>query len=273
MYFSIKRKEKRDTNLFIIKKNTSINTLFIGRNFEEHPELASTNAHAQLLLSKSKPSEGTVISAQNQTAGRGQIGSLWESEPDKNLNLSILFYPTFLPVPQQFQLNQAICLGVRDFVAKYVQKTVKIKWSNDIYVNDNKICGILIQNTLKGVQIQSSIVGIGINVNQTEFLSQPPNPTSFKLETHRDFDLTAMKRTLCECIEPRYFQLKNGRHDELYLDYLSHLYRYQELALFQRPNGEAFMGMIMGVSDIGKLQIETSGKMEEFGIKEVKFVQ
>jgi BirA family biotin operon repressor/biotin-[acetyl-CoA-carboxylase] ligase len=246
--------------------------LFIGQHFDEHQKLASTNAYAQLLLSKSKPSEGTVISARNQTIGRGQIGSLWESEPDKNLNLSVILYPTFLPIQQQFQLNQAISLGVRDFVAKYVQKLVKIKWSNDIYVNDNKICGILIQNTLKGVQIQSSIVGLGININQTDFLSNPPNPTSFKLETQRDFDLSEMKRTLCECLEPRYFQLKNRRHDELYLEYLSQLYRYQERALFQRPNGEAFMGMITGISDIGKLEIETSGKMEEFAIKEVKFL-
>lgn len=250
----------------------SINTLFFGQNFEEHQNLASTNGYAQQLLSKSKPSDGTVISARNQTAGRGQIGSLWESEPDKNLNLSIILYPTFLPIVQQFQLNQAICLGVRDFVAKYVQKSVKIKWSNDIYVKDNKICGILIQNALKGVQIQSSIVGIGINVNQTEFLSNPPNPTSFKLETQRDFDLSEMQAALCECLEPRYFQLKNGRHDELYLDYLSHLYRYQENALFQRPNGEAFMGMITGISDVGKLQIKTLGKIKEFGIKEVKFL-
>ena len=257
----------------IIKEDASINTLFVGQNFEEYEMLASTNAHAQQLVSKSKPSEGTVISAQKQTAGRGQIGSQWESEPDKNINLSILLYPTFLPVQQQFQLNQAVSLGLRDFVAKYVQKSVKIKWSNDIYVNDNKICGILIQNALKGVQIQSSIIGIGINVNQTAFLSNPPNPTSFKLEMQRDFDLSEMKKTLCECIEPRYFQLKNGRHDELYLEYLSHLYRYQENVLFQRPNGEAFMGMITGISDIGKLQIQIGRRMEEFGIKEVKFVQ
>ena len=150
----------------------------MGQVFEEFEMLPSTNQYAQELLSKSKPVEGTVISAQNQHAGRGQIGSSWEAAPGQNLTLSIILYPQFLAIQHQFQLNQSISLGVRDFIAKYVQKPVKIKWPNDIYVNEKKIGGILIQNTLSGSSIQSTIAGIGINVNQKHFESMLEMKTS-----------------------------------------------------------------------------------------------
>ena len=158
------------------------NTLFVGKVLVELPRLTSTNLYAQELLSKSKPSEGTVISTSDQYAGRGQIGSGWESEAHKNITLTFIFYPAFLPIRQQFQLTQAISLGVKDCIEHFVPKNVKIKWPNDIYINDKKTCGILIQNTLSGAQISSSIIGIGININQTHFQTNPPNPTSFKLE-------------------------------------------------------------------------------------------
>ena len=245
----------------------------MGQVVEEFEMLPSTNQYAQELLSKSKPVEGTVISAQNQHAGRGQIGSSWEAAPGQNLTLSIILYPQFLAIQHQFQLNQSISLGVRDFIAKYVQKPVKIKWPNDIYVNDNKIAGILIQNTLAGQKISSSIIGIGININQKEFITNPPNPTSLALENNASFDLRLMQNALCECLEPRYLQLKSGRTGVLYQNYLTHLYRYKAWANFRRADESIFRGKITGISPLGKLRVESADGVEEFGVKEVGFVR
>ena len=249
-------------------------TLFLGKNIIHFDSLSSTNQYAIDLLSKNKPTEGTVIITDNQYAGRGQIGSKWESEPQKNLNLSIILYPTFLLARQQFELNKAICLGVRDFVATHLTNRVTVKWSNDIYVGQKKICGILIQNSLMGKGISSSVVGIGININQTEFVTNPPNPTSFASETNRTYNLEELKAQLYVCIERRYLQLRNGQFQRLTVDYLRHLYRYNKVATYERiANGERFTGMIVGITNFGQLKIQkTDDTIEQFNFKEVKFL-
>lgn len=251
----------------------TLNTLFVGKVLKELPKLASTNQYALSLLSKSKPIEGTVISTSDQYQGRGQIGSAWESEPRKNITLSLILYPSFLPIKDQFQLNQAISLAVRDCVQQFVPGDVKIKWSNDIYVGKKKICGILIQNNLSSSKIASSVIGIGINVNQTEFLTNPPNPTSLKIETGQVFDLEEIRKVLCHCIEVRYLQLKSGKTKLLQADYLKHLYQFEEMALYKRLNEEVFYGKIIGIEDSGKLKIENEeGSIESFAVKEVRFL-
>lgn len=244
----------------------------MGRVFKEFQKLASTNQYALSLLSKNKPSEGTVISTSNQYSGRGQIGSTWESEPNKNICLSVIFYPNFLPANKQFQLNQAISLGVFDFISTYISKKISIKWSNDIYVENNKITGILIQNSLVGHHIQSSVVGIGINVNQKEFVTNPPNATSFYLEMGKEFDLNELKQALCESLERRYLQLKNQGITKLNQDYLNNLYQFQEEALYQKTDGEVFKGKIIGITETGKLQIASATEVFSFAIKEIKFL-
>jgi len=181
--------------------NTIDNTLFIGKVFQHYEKLDSTNEKATEYLSKNNPSEGTVISTYYQQKGRGQIGSLWESEPDKNISLSIILYPRFVPLVQQFSFNQAIALGVYDFISSNIGKAVKVKWPNDVYVGLKKIAGILIQNSLAQGHIQSSIVGLGININQSDFLSDAPNPTSFLLETGQEYVLDELVGQLCHHIE------------------------------------------------------------------------
>lgn len=236
-------------------------------------ELDSTNSYALDLLSKSKPSEGTVISTFRQTAGRGQIGSTWESEPDKNISLSIVLYPTFLLPRDQFALNLAISLAARDLIAKYTEKVVKIKWSNDIYVGNRKICGILIQNILTTNAIQASVLGIGINVNQTFFSEKVPNATSFKLETQTEFLLPQLIEALCQSLEQRYLSLKNSPTAEhLRSEYLSHLYRFGELANYQRADGTIFSGTITGIDQTGKLLIAHNEIIEAFEIKAITFL-
>lgn len=250
----------------------SLDTLFIGRNFHDLPSANSTNEYALALLSKSKPPEGTVISTLNQYAGRGQIGSGWESEPSKNISLSIILYPLFLPISQQFFLNQSISLAVFDLVDKHFPQKTKIKWPNDIYINEKKVAGILTQNAISGTQIRSSVIGIGININQTIFTSGAPNPTSFKLESGRETDIYNIISELCRCMENRYLQLKSGNLVPLQTDYLQHLYRYQTESFFQRPNGHIFKGTIAGIAGDGQLQIDSGGTTETFGLKEIKFL-
>lgn len=252
--------------------NTIEDTLFIGKVFQHYNRLNSTNETANEYLSKSNPSEGTVISTYNQQKGRGQIGSHWESEADKNISLSIILYPKFLTIHQQFCLNQAISLAVFDFVSQFIDTNVKIKWPNDIYVGLKKIAGILIQNSLSNQGFQSSVVGLGINVNQKIFLSNAPNPTSLALETRQTYDLDEMARLLCIMVERRYLQLRSQQFHILQQDYLHHFFRFMEDALYKDAAGQVFNGKIVGVEDSGKLLIDRKGGQVAFAMKEVKFI-
>ncbi len=236
------------------------------------PKLDSTNQFATEYLSKNNPSEGTVISTHCQDKGRGQIGSQWESEPDKNISLSVILYPNFVEIQQQFLLSQTISLGVFDFIRKHLGQNIKVKWPNDIYVKDKKVAGTLIQNTLTANKFQSSVVGIGININQQTFLSDAPNPTSFKMETGKDFDLDEMTKDLCWAVEKRYLQLRAQQKQIIQQDYLNNLYRFMEDGLFQRPDGTIFNGKIIGVTEQGKLRLVHNKGEELFEIKEVKFL-
>ena len=247
-------------------------TLFVGKNFLELPKVNSTNEHALSLLTKSNPADGTVISTRNQYAGRGQIGSGWESEPGKNISLSVILYPTFLVAVRQFLLNQAVSLAVFDLVEKYFPGKTKIKWPNDIYILDKKVAGILIQNAIGGNHLRSSVIGIGLNINQELFTSSPPNPTSFKLEAKKDFAIPSIISELCHFIESRYLKLKSGNLVPLQQGYLQHLYRCGVESLFQYPDGSVFKGSIKGVSGIGQLRVNVAGKEELFGLKEIKFL-
>ncbi len=251
------------------------NTLFIGKVLLDFPTLPSTNTHAIDLLAKSTPMEGTVISTPHQAAGKGQYGSSWESEAGKNITLSIILYPTFLAVRHQFMLNKAISLGVFDVLSHYLPADrISVKWPNDLYVDDHKIGGILIQNSLKGSKINSSVVGIGLNINQINFLSDAPNPTSFTLITGQSYPVEDLCLHLCKTIELRYLQLRNKKWESLDTDYLYSLYRLGEYAEFQEANAVKFQGKICGVAEDGKLEVEhkNTGKLKHYYFKEIKFV-
>ncbi len=235
------------------------------------PDLPSTNAYAQELLSKSRPSEGTVIITDHQTAGRGQIGSKWQSEQGKNLTLSLILYPKFIAAKDQFILSQAIALGVRNFVSQYCASPVYVKWPNDVYVENRKIAGILIQNTLSGKLLQSTIAGMGININQTVFDQTITRATSLRKETKTNFSIPDLLPVLLQSIEVQYLKLKNGQIDRLRRDYLSHLYQYQEWALYQKKDGTVIKAQIVGVTPQGQLCLQHQ-KIEYFDLKEIKFL-
>jgi BirA family biotin operon repressor/biotin-[acetyl-CoA-carboxylase] ligase len=164
-----------------------------------------------------------------------------------------------------------MALGVFDFLHSIVAD-VKIKWSNDIYVRDKKICGMLIENSLRGMSIQYSIVGIGLNINQEIFPPDIPNPTSLKIITGKNFSIDDCYVSLCNLIEGRYLQLKAGHEEKINHDYLSVLYRYNEMYRYEDVQGR-FIGKIKDVDEEGRLLIsKEGGKEERYMIKELKFI-
>lgn len=252
--------------------HTIENTLFIGRCLEHLAHTDSTNQYATTLLSKSKPPEGTVISAYKQSNGRGQIGSSWESEAGKNLTFSVILYPTFLNVSSQFALTQSLSLGVLDALRSYVPNELSLKWPNDIYVGNKKIGGMLLQNSINRVQLMSTIAGIGLNINQDKFQSNAPNPISLKQILRKDTDLSVLLNSLCSSLEQRYLQLRSGDFNTIKKDYLNHLYRFMEDHLYKRPDGTLFKGRIVDVLPEGRLLLIHDQGEEAFGMKEIAFV-
>lgn len=220
-----------------------------------------------------------VISARNQTKGRGQRGNVWKSEAGVNLTFSIVLKPGIEGIPaigakSQFVICESITLALKDVLSSFGIKAA-IKWPNDIYVNDRKICGILIENTLRGGDVAASIIGVGLNVNQTEFPEDLPNPTSMKLESGGDFDVEKVLEDLAGQFR-RYVELSaeaTGR-EKMRGMYLADLYRKGEWHQYELPyEGRRFRGMIRGISGIGNLLVEDEeGGCGEFGFKEIGYV-
>ncbi|MFK7808036.1 MAG: biotin--[acetyl-CoA-carboxylase] ligase [Saprospiraceae bacterium] len=252
--------------------HTIENTLFMGRNLQHLETTLSTNEYVTNLLSKSKPPEGTVITAYNQAMGRGQIGSYWESEAGKNLTFSVVLYPTFLPVAKQFLLTQCLSLGVVDALSEFVPNSLSLKWPNDIYVNNKKLGGMLIQSSINQTQLIHAVVGIGININQDIFISDAPNPISLKQISQEDVPLGFVLNKLCIALEKRYLQLRRSDYDAIRIDYSRHLYYYMEDRIYKRPDGSLFEGRIVDVLPTGKLVINHEKGEEVFGMKEIQFI-
>jgi BirA family biotin operon repressor/biotin-[acetyl-CoA-carboxylase] ligase len=252
-----------------------MNTLFTGKVYLRFDELTSTNDYAADWIAgrmdapaKNKPPEGAVVRADSQSAGRGQFGSQWESEAGKNLTLSVILYPGWLEATAQFYLNMAVSLAL---IPPDIPATVK--WPNDIYIGDQKTAGILIRNSLSGGNLQSSVIGIGLNVNQQVFRSDAPNPTSLTLAAGRQFDLDEVASALFERLESRYLQLKAGKRDAILEDYTASLHRINQPALYRRTaGGEPFTGIIRGVTTSGRLLLDTEAGPETFDLKEIRFI-
>jgi BirA family transcriptional regulator, biotin operon repressor / biotin---[acetyl-CoA-carboxylase] ligase len=252
--------------------NIQPNTLFTGKLIKYLPSCHSTNDIAvQMIQSENMVFEGTVIITDNQTAGRGQRGNIWEASTGENLTFSLILKPNFLKASDQFQLNVAVSMGVFDFLNEFIDENLKVKWSNDIYYGDNKMGGILIENSLQGYQIGYSIIGIGLNINQTEFTNE--KATSLKKITQNPlkYDLSELLKKLLENIEINYLRIKNNQYDSLKIKYLANLYRFQEYHYF-RKNGQQFLGQIVGIDETGKLGIESDGNVIYFDFKEMEFV-
>ena len=250
-------------------------TQIVGREHIRFDSIDSTNRYALELLSNSKPAEGTVISTEDQTAGRGQIDQKWESQPKKNVTMSVILYPDFLNPGEQFRLNQAMSLAVREAVHDLSEREdITIKWPNDIYAGNQKICGLLIQNSINFRKINSSVVGIGLNVNQTEFSKSIPNATSLKLVTRKNFSIETVYRMLFSKISGYYLQLRTRNFELLDKAYEQQLFLLGKESIFRdETSGNNFKGTILGVAFSGRLKMLVSNEVRHFDLKEIKFLQ
>jgi BirA family biotin operon repressor/biotin-[acetyl-CoA-carboxylase] ligase len=221
------------------------------------------------LIVQNRASEGCTVITDFQTAGRGQRGNQWEGAPAENLMLSVVWQPTFLAATEQFRLSQAVALGVHDWAAALLgtAPNLKLKWPNDLYYGDQKLGGILIENSLSGPKIQYSIIGIGMNINQQAFAV--PTATSFSQLTGRAYSREALAARLLESLERRYLQLRAGQVGALRRDYLQALYRYQEIHPFI-IDGRTVSGQIVGVEEDGRLAVAIGNELRRFGLQEIR---
>lgn len=216
--------------------------------------------------------EGDIIWADRQTAGRGQRGHQWESREGENLTFSLIFEPTFLPANKQFLLSEAVALALVDLMAEY-GIDARIKWTNDIYVGDKKLVGILIEHIYTGGSLSRTIVGIGINVNQSDFAPHLPNPVSMAQLSGQKYDLEQVLGHFERIVFSRYEQLRSGDEEGLQSAYHSKLYGLDVPRTFALPDGTRFEATIRGVKPMGDLLLEhTDGHVESYLFKEVEFV-
>ena len=229
---------------------------------------ASTNDDAR----DEKYRDGDVVWADFQTAGRGQRGHEWHSRKGENLTFSVVLEPLFVPIAEQFSVSEVVALSLVDMLAEYGIEA-KIKWTNDIYVGDKKLVGILIEHSLSSATLRRTIVGIGINVNQKEFDSALPNPVSMTQLLGREFELEEVLNCFLSHLQRNYALLREGAKAALHERYNSLLYRKNEYHTYALPSGEKFSAKIVGTAPSGALCLENEcGDRKDYLFKEVEFV-
>jgi len=249
----------------------SFNTLCIGKVFIEKKTCASTNDECKTLLSKSKPIEGTAIITDHQTAGRGQFGNTWQGEAGKNLLCSVVLYPNFLQPQEQFYLSKIVSLACVKTCETTAKETFKVKWPNDIYQNKQKVAGILIENQLSGNQISSSIVGVGINVNQQNFETLQ-NATSLSKLALQKFELKDIIAIFFNQLDAYYLQLRQKKFKAIDKEYLDYLLGYNSVMNFKDKDGNPFQAFVKGVNQLGQLQLLVNNSEQLYNFKEVEWV-
>ena len=213
----------------------------------------------------------TVVIANHQTAGRGCGTNTWESESGKNLLLSILVHPIMVPVAKQFLLSMAGALAIKEVLDEYTEH-ITLKWPNDVYWKDKKICGTLIETTLGGGRMKDCIYGIGLNVNQQTFLSDAPNPVSLCQIIGKEVDLKTLLHQLLDSFCKYYQMIEMGQYDSISGLYHVALYRAHGFFHFRDADGE-FDGSIIEVEDTGRLIMrDKAGLIREYAFKEVEFI-
>lgn len=233
----------------------------------------STSSFLKELSKDSILENYTVVIANEQTKGRGQQTNTWVSEPNKNLTMSMFVTGLDLKINRQKYLNFAVSLAVFDLLSHQNIRALTIKWPNDIMSVHQKICGILIENAIKNQKIQSSIIGIGLNVNQVQFPDFLKQASSLKLLTNKHYNLDALLKELLNHLKKRITLLRNKDYQQLENDYLNVLYKKNCPTMFKNSRAQLFMGKIIGISSLGNLLIELENEtIQEFGIKEVSLV-
>lgn len=243
----------------------------IGSQFTQLSVVDSTNIYAMKQLQANLAGHGSAFFALEQTAGKGQRGRKWQANPWENILLSVVLDSSFLVISQQFHLSLVVALATYDFLERYIPEGLRIKWPNDIYWNDRKTGGILLETSLSGNKWQWTVAGIGININQVQFPDLNKKAVSLKQITGKTHDPVLLAKELCSCIDQRYQQLKKQGFLPLLADYRERLYKRGEWVRLKKDN-VAGKYLIQSVSEQGELIAEagmehvfTHGSVEWIG--------
>ncbi|MFD0964962.1 biotin--[acetyl-CoA-carboxylase] ligase [Pseudofulvibacter geojedonensis] len=233
--------------------------------------IESTNDYLKLMSLNKSVEDFTVIVANRQTKGRGQLGSKWKTEDGKNLTYSVFIDTSFISLDKQFYLNCAVSVSLFNVLKKLMLPNLKIKWPNDILSDNYKICGILIENIVKNVNTTQSIIGVGLNVNQLQF--EYKKASSLKKLTGIHYSLDEILILLITELKSQVDRLRTYDFKLIESDFKNELFRLNKPSTFQTPNKEVFIGIIKDVTDTGKLQVLLEDEeVKEFGLKEVKLL-
>lgn len=242
----------------------------IGTPLIKLDSVDSTNSYAAGLLRNSKVTEGTVILAVHQTHGKGQGGNRWISEAGANLLFSVILRPDFMLAERQFFLSMCVSNAIHDFIGPLVP-AAKIKWPNDILVNDKKVAGILIENTILDRNLHTSIVGIGLNVNQKKFPPDLQNPTSLRIAAGKEFDLSDSLNALLKSMQTHINRLYRNEFAAVKTSYLNNLWGLNEWIVYKEASG-TFEGRIADIAESGELMVRhRTGTLKAYGFKEIIF--
>lgn len=230
----------------------------------------STNSYAFELLEQQKAKEGTVVFTDFQEKGKGQLTKGWESEVGKNLLMSVVLKPVIV-VELQSEWNKMVAVSLKNVLDSLSVKGVQIKWPNDILVNSKKIGGILIENSILGKSISTSVIGLGLNINQTNFASYGRIATSLKKQLSQAFEISTVMNLILDELRLNY---------ELFLEnpfafkkkYMENLYGYGQPLRFA-DNESEFTGVILGILPDGRLQLNKNGKLKSYEVKQLRFLE
>lgn len=232
----------------------------------------STNSFLKDLAQTSALENFTVIVAEEQTKGRGQMGTQWVSEPYKNLLCSVFYKFEDLQISEQLYLNYAVSLAVYSTLKSYHLPKLSIKWPNDILSAQNKLCGILVENVMQKEYLKAAIIGIGLNVNQEIFPKEIKYVSAIKKITGSEVDRELLLQEVLKNLRSYLEKVVAKNFEELEEEYLKVLYKKNIPTMFKTSENVLFMGMIVGVSTSGKLQIQLEDDcIQEFGVKEITF--
>jgi BirA family biotin operon repressor/biotin-[acetyl-CoA-carboxylase] ligase len=242
----------------------------IGEPFSELHEVDSTNIYAIDKVQSNLAAHGSAFFAKSQFAGKGQRNKTWISENGSNIILSVVIDPSFLLISQQFALSVMTSLAVFDFFSAYAGEETKIKWPNDLFWRDRKTGGILIDNHIQGTKWQYSVIGIGININQTQFSPIIQQAASLKQITGKDYDPVDLAKELCHYLDSRFEALKAGQFSQQLSEYNLHLYKKGETVRFKKDN-IAFSASVESVNQTGELVLK-NGLQDRFKFGEIVWI-
>lgn len=251
------------------------NPSFESTNDHQHfDHVESTHIYLSELVSKTSPPHGFHVTADYQSGGRGQIGRSWHGAPGLNLLVSYVFYPENMVASRAFDLSVWVSVVLEQLVSSFGIQEVRIKWPNDIYICDQKVGGILIQNTLRGELVKNSIVSVGLNVNEINFPTEIPNPTSLRIETGQPIQVRDVLSLLTRLLDHQYhlFSSPSGLA-ELWKSYKEKLWGTDRYLSYQLLDDSIIQARVLDVEADGKLRLLLeSGEEREFVFREVKWM-